>query len=147
MIRDLLAAFRIWLPRDSKDQIEVGEQYALAGSPEEKIQVIKEKGVPFLTILRKKGHNMLYVGDAPNGDPLILHAKWGLETSYSNDQLADFLRAYPIEGIHLDADGKLRGRHIIGETVITSVTIGSENTDIPVSLIEEVYAMTNLLEP
>lgn len=146
MIRDLLGTYNIWLPRDSKDQIEIGHKYDFPDTAEEKIKLIKEKGVPFLTILRKKGHNMLYVGVSQNGEPLILHATWGLTTSYSNEQLADFIKKYPIEGIHQDEDGALRGRYVIGEAVITSVRAGEQNDQIPVSLLDEMYSMTNILE-
>ena len=146
MIRDLLGTYKIGLPRDSKDQIEIGKQYELTGSAEEKMQLIKEKGIPFLTILRKKGHNMLYVGTNPEGKPLILHAIWGLKTSYSNLQLAEHLKSYPIEGLHEDDKGIIHGRHIIGEAVITSVTAGKENPNSTSPLIEEIYSMTNVLE-
>ncbi|WP_350286277.1 SH3 domain-containing protein [uncultured Croceitalea sp.] len=146
MIRDLMGTYKIWLPRDSKDQINAGAKYDLPEVADEKIKFIKEKGIPFLTILRKKGHNMLYVGNAPNGEPLILHAIWGLKTSYSNEQLADFLAIYPIEGIHKDKDGTLKGRHIIGEAVITSVMAGAGNGNITTPLIDEIYAMTTILD-
>ncbi|PRX54883.1 SH3 domain-containing C40 family peptidase [Flagellimonas meridianipacifica] len=146
MIRDLLGSYRIWLPRDSGDQIDVGHKYELPESTEEKVKLIQEKGIPFLTILRKKGHNMLYVGDSPEGEPLILHAIWGLKTSYSNDQLVNYLSTYPVEGLHQDEDGSIRGRHIIGESVITSVHAGTGNDDVTIPLIEEMYAMTNILE-
>ena len=146
MIRDLLGTYRIWLPRDSKNQMAIGHKYEFPETVEGKVKLIKEKGIPFLTILRKKGHNMLYVGDAPNGEPLILHAIWGLKTSYSNDQLANFLTTYPIEGIHEDEDGNLRGRHVIGESVITSIYAGEGNDDVPLSIIEEIYAMTNIIQ-
>ncbi|MEM9001025.1 MAG: SH3 domain-containing protein [Bacteroidota bacterium] len=146
MIRDLMATYKIWLPRDSKDQIEIGKQYELIGNAEEKIQLIKKKGIPFLTILRKKGHNMLYVGNSPEGEPLIFHAIWGLKTTYSNQELAEFTQDYPIEGVHQVENGRLMGRYIIGESVITSVTAGSENGSVTVPLLDEIYAMTNILE-
>ncbi|WP_394748889.1 SH3 domain-containing C40 family peptidase [Spongiimicrobium salis] len=146
MIRDLLGTYRIWLPRDSEDQMAIGDHYEFPKTTEEKVKLIKEKGIPFLTILRKKGHNMLYVGDAPNGDPLILHAIWGLKTSYSDEQLAHFLKEYPIEGIHQDKDGSLKGRHVIGEAVITSIYAGEGNDQVPLSIIEEIYAMTTILK-
>ena len=145
MIRDLLATYRIWVPRDSKDQIEIGEQLALEGTADEKIQRIKEKGIPFLTILRKKGHNMLYVGNAPNGEPLILHAIWGLKTAFRDNDLKKALDQYPLEGMHLADDHQLVGRQVIGEAVITSVTLGMENTAITVPLIDDIYAMTTIL--
>ena len=146
MIRDMMATFGIWLPRDSKDQIEIGKQFELKGSLDEKMNLIKEKGIPFQTILRKKGHNMHYVGNNESGEPLIFHAIWGLKTKYENKDLVVDLEHYPIEGIHQDDEGYLNGRHIIGEAVITSVMAGSENTNITVPLLEDIYAMTNILE-
>lgn len=146
LIRDLLGTYRVWLPRDSKDQIDVGHKYELPEATDAKIKQIQKAGTPFLTLLRKKGHNMLYVGNTPQGEPLILHAIWGLKTSYSDEQLAHLLEAYPIEGIHEKEDGKLSGRHIIGESVITSVSIGEGNGKVTLPLIEEIYAMTNILE-
>ncbi|MEM9077744.1 MAG: SH3 domain-containing protein, partial [Bacteroidota bacterium] len=145
MIRDLLGTYRIWLPRDSKDQIEVGDVYEFPETSDEKVKLIKEKGIPFLTILRKKGHNMLYIGDAPNGDPLILHAIWGLKTSYSDENLETFISNYPVEGIHKAEDGTFKGRYVIGESVITSVYAGSGTDGVTPSLIDEMYAMTNIL--
>ncbi|MDT0607450.1 SH3 domain-containing protein [Croceitalea rosinachiae] len=146
MIRDLFATYKIWLPRDSEDQIEVGNKFELAGSIEQKTDLIKNKGIPFQTILRKKGHNMLYVGNSPNEEPLIFHAIWGLKTSYSNEELANNLKSYPIEGIHQNQDGRLSGRYIIGEAVITSVLAGAGNNGVTIPLIEEIYAMANILE-
>lgn len=146
MIRDLLGTYRIWLPRDSKDQINAGNKYDLPSTNDEKIKFIKENGIPFLTILRKKGHNMLYVGIDSNGDPLILHAIWGLTTFYSNQELAAMLKNYPIEGLHQDKEGKLNGRYIIGEAVVTSVNAGIGNDNITYPLVEYMYSMTNILE-
>lgn len=146
MIRDLMGTYRIWLPRDSDDQINSGVKYDLPKNAEAKINFIKEKAVPFFTILRKKGHNMLYVGNSPKGEPLILHAIWGLKTAYDNEQLAAFSETYPIEGIHTDENGKAIGRYIIGEAVITSVNAGADVDYVIEPLIDEIYAMTTILD-
>lgn len=146
MIRDFMATYQIWLPRDSKDQIEIGKQFELKGTLEQKMATIKEKGIPFQSILRKKGHNMLYVGLNENEEPLIFHAIWGLKTSYENAQLAIAVNHYPIEGLHLTGDGALQGRYIIGESVITAVTLGAENKGITLPILDEIYMMTNFLE-
>ncbi|MGD1947594.1 MAG: SH3 domain-containing protein [Croceivirga sp.] len=145
MIRDMMATYQIWLPRDSKDLIEIGQQYKLTGTIDEKIARIKENGIPFRTILRKKGHNMLYVGNNENGEPLIFHAIWGLKTTYDNKELSKFLEQYPIEGIHQGEDGSISGRHILGEAVITSVLAGKDNHGITVPLMDEIYVMTTIL--
>ena len=146
MIRDMLSTYQVWLPRDSKDQMQVGKHFDLEGSAEDKIKFIKENGTPFLTILRKKGHNMLYVGNDENGLPLIFHAIWGLKPFYTDEALGEYLDLYPIEGLHQDENGQIRSRFIIGKSVITSVKAGSEYTEILEPIIDEIYAMTNYLE-
>jgi hypothetical protein len=90
---------------------------------------------------------MLYVGLSDDGEPLILHSKWGLKTTYANPELAEHLSRYPIEGLHQAEDGSIYGRYIIGETLITSVNLGSGNPEITTPLIEDIYVMTTLLQP
>ena len=146
MIRDILGTYRIWLPRDSKDQV-TGEGFMeFPDDRKQKLQLIKEQGVPFLTILRKKGHNMLYVGNNDKGEPLILHAIWGLRTNYTDASLVANIQNYPIEGIHMDESGTLVGRYIFGESVITSVMAGVDNDPIVEPLIDEIYGMVNVLK-
>ncbi|MFM1879278.1 MAG: hypothetical protein RLZZ241_2144 [Bacteroidota bacterium] len=146
MIRDLMSPFKVWLPRDSGDQVYVGKYFELRGSLEEKLEVIKKQGIPFRTILRKKGHNMLYVGKDEHGEPLIFHAAWGLKTTYANSRLSQFMEDYPIEGLTQHPDGTITGRNIIGEAVITSVLAGSGNNGITAPMLEDIYAMTVFLE-
>jgi hypothetical protein len=86
------------------------------------------------------------VGDNEQGEPLIFHAIWGLKTSYANLQFSDLLDDYPIEGIHKDEDGTLKGRHIIGEAVITSVLVGQNDSGVTTPLLEEIYVMNNFME-
>lgn len=146
MIRDLMATFKFWLPRDSGDQLKVGNVVELTGSLEDKLEVITSQGIPFRTILRKKGHNMLYVGKSADGEPLIFHAAWGLRTTYTNPQLSEFLKDYPIEGLTQQPNGTITGRNIMGEAMITSVLAGSGNQGITYPMLEDIYAMTILLE-
>jgi hypothetical protein len=77
MIRDFFAPFGIWLPRHSEDQVkEVGTYVDLSGTnPEQKEKIIIEKGIPYLTLLWRKGHVMLYIGHQ-NGKALIFHNIW-----------------------------------------------------------------------
>ena len=144
MIRDLLGTYKIWLPRDSGDQMEIGEHLEFPDSREEKIALIKEKGIPFLTILRRKGHNMLYVGNDEEGNPLILHAIWGLKSSFSDEGLAEHLNTYPLEGMNKAEDGQIKGRYVIGEAVITSVLLGDIEALGTIPQIDQMYAMTTL---
>jgi NlpC/P60 family len=106
MTRDFFAPFGIWLPRHSEDQVkEVGTYVNLYGlDPEQKEKVILQKGVPYLSLLWRKGHVMLYIGEQ-NGRALIFHNLWGIKT----------------RGL----TGK-EGRKIIGQAVITTLRPGAE---------------------
>ena len=106
MTRDFFAPFGIWLPRHSEDQVkEVGTYIDLNGiAPEQKEKIIIEKGVPYLTLLWRKGHVMLYIGHQ-NGKALIFHNIWGIKIR--------------------DLKGN-EGRKIIGQAVITTLRPGRE---------------------
>lgn len=106
MTRDFFAPFGIWLPRHSEDQVkEVGTYIELqALTPEEKEKVILERGIPYLSLLWRRGHVMLYIGQH-NGRALIFHNIWGIRTK--------------------DETGK-EGRYIIGQAVITTLRLGYE---------------------
>lgn len=76
LMRDFFLPFGIWLPRGSFNQINSGKIISLAGlTPTEKEQLIREKGVPFLTLIHLRGHIMLYVGSR-DGKALIFHSLW-----------------------------------------------------------------------
>ena len=102
---DLLVPFGIWLPRNSRNQAKVGHVVSLAGlGHSEKEALIKAVGVPFLSLIGLPGHITMYVGTHA-GRVAILHNTWGVRT---------------IEGDNEDA------RHVIGKTVVTSLTPGYE---------------------
>ena len=127
MTRDFFTVFGIWLPRHSEDQVkEAGAYINLRGlSPEEKERIIMEKGVPYLSLLWRKGHVMLYIG-APQGRALIFHNIWGIRTK--------------------DLQGR-EGRKIIGQAVITGLTPGRELSDMDTaagSLLDNITAMNIL---
>ncbi len=128
MTRDFFAVFGIWLPRHSEDQVkEVGTTIDLRGlGPEEKERMIIEKGIPYLTLLWRKGHVMLYIG-AKDGRALIFHNIWGIRTK--------------------DLQGR-EGRKIIGQAVITTLKPGQELIDRDASagtLLDNIAAMNILL--
>ena len=129
MTRDFFAPFGIWLPRHSEDQVkEVGSYISLQDlDPEQKEKIILEKGVPYLSLLWRKGHIMLYIGQH-NGRALIFHNMWGIKTK--------------------DLTGA-EGRKIIGQSVITTLRPGSELSCIDPeggSLLKAITAM-NILVP
>ena len=125
MTMDLMATFGILLPRNSSKQIETGVKVSLEGlDRDKKKQAIIERSTPFLTLVRKPGHIMLYVGSR-EGEPIVLHATWGVKTE--------------------TGDGF--GRKVIGATVITTLEPGLELDDLARHggvLLDSVRAVTTL---
>jgi hypothetical protein len=80
-LRDLLAPFALWLPRNSADQAKAGTVVPLAGlSPEDKQRLILRQAVPWLTLIYRPGHIMLYIGH--DGDtPLVFQNAWAIKAS------------------------------------------------------------------
>ena len=124
---DLMAAFGIYLPRNSSQQIKVGRLISVEGlSRLEKKQLITKSATPFLTLVRKSGHIMLYIGQK-DGQPIVFHSTWGLKTK----------------------KGDTYGRKIIGSTVVTTLEPGLELPDLARPegiLLETVYAISTLPE-
>ena len=102
-LRDFFAPFGIWLPRNSYKQSQVGRVISLKGlSDEEKISLIKEKAIPFETLLYKKGHILLYVG-IKDDKIIVFHNVWGVKTKKE----------------------KKERRFVIGKPVFSTLKIGS----------------------
>ena len=113
LLVDLYAPFGVFLPRNSTQQAKSGEVIGFNGlANPEREALLRARGVPFLTLLRKPGHILLYLGQLPEpngGRAAMLHAVWGLKT--------------------LDADG-VEGRLVLGRTVITTLEPGRELPDV-----------------
>lgn len=130
LTRDFFAVFGIWLPRHSADQVrDTGSYLDLQGlSGEQKEKTIIARGIPYLSLLWRKGHIMLYIGQK-DGRALIFHNAWGVRTK--------------------DLQGR-EGRKIIGQAVITTLEPGKELRDIDNksgSLLNHVAAMSVLNSP
>ncbi|GAB1410841.1 NlpC/P60 family N-terminal domain-containing protein [Desulfovibrionales bacterium] len=109
-MRDLFAAFGLWLPRNSNQQAQVGQLIALDKlGPDEKIRSIRRTGLPFLSLIWLQGHIGLYLGTDPTGQPLMLHNMWGVRTDM------------PQGG---------QGRAIVGRLVISTLHPGEERPDV-----------------
>ncbi len=77
-VRDFFTPFGIWLPRNSKEQAEVGRVIDLSHmTAEQKERTIIEEGIPFRTLLYIPGHIMLYVGQK-EGRAYAFHNMWGI---------------------------------------------------------------------
>jgi len=106
MLRDQFLPFGIWLPRTATDQIaSAGQRRDLKSlGPREKEETIRREGLPFLTLLHKPGHIMLYIGTDPQGRPLVFHNIWSIRVK--------------------DATGERP--QLIGKAVITTLEPGKE---------------------
>ncbi len=106
-LRDFFAPFGIWLPRNSYQQSKIGKVISLENmSDEKKVETIKKYGVPFETLLYKKGHIALYVG-TKNDKIIIFQNVWGIKTLHNGVQ----------------------GRFIIGKTVFSTLEMGNNLSD------------------
>ena len=78
-IHEIFSTVGIILPRNSKAQAKVGRVIATFSKNQnidKRLIVIKQKAIPGITILRLKGHIMLYLG-INNNKPYVIHATWG----------------------------------------------------------------------
>lgn len=120
LLRDFYLPFGIWLPRGSYNQINSGENISFSGlSTADKERLIREKGVPFLTIIYMKGHIMLYVG-SEDGKALIFHSLWSVK----------------VKG----RDGRVV-KQAVGKAIVSTLTPGSELHLANGSLLEKVSSM------
>jgi len=79
-LKNIFAAFGIWLPRNSGAQVGVGRQVNLSGlSSAERQNYIVKYGVPFITLIHVPGHIMLYLG-SENGKVMTFQNVWALQT-------------------------------------------------------------------
>lgn len=106
-LRDLFAAFGVWLPRNSAAQARAYPSISFDEIPgQEKEERLVLEGKPFATLLAVPGHIMLYLGTF-RGMPWVFHSMWGVRTI---------------------RDGR-EGRHIVGSAVITTLRPGKDVAD------------------
>jgi hypothetical protein len=118
----LFAPFGLYLPRASYQQKFIGKYIDMAfDANAKKKELVKSEGKPFLTLLGLEGHVMLYLGHQ-NGQYYVFQDKWGLDTHQNG-------RA---------------GRAIIGEEVITPLSIGLYINHVNKPLWSSVLSMTLL---
>ncbi|UIJ37686.1 SH3 domain-containing protein [Desulfobaculum bizertense] len=107
LLMDLYLPFGIRLPRNSFQQAKsTVSSISFEGlERSEKLALIKEKAIPWMTLFWKPGHIMLYIGEK-DGVPLMYHAMWGLATRSRSGE---------------------EGRLVIGRVSITSLVPGRED--------------------
>lgn len=126
-IRDIFMNFGIWLPRNSKAQVEYGKikSYSnfleLPKDNDEKVEFIIKFAKPFKTILWQQGHIMLYIGEL-NGKPLIMHDVWAINTT--------------------------QGTELLGGVSVTTLEPGIEKNrgDAPPSLLDRIQSMNIIFD-
>ena len=117
--KDFFTAFGFYLPRNSGAQINFlnkKQTFDLSKmTTEQKLNVIKNNGVPFKTLIYFPGHVMLYVG-THNDKVIAFHNIWGIKIN----------------------NEKGEGRNVIGKSVISSLEIGKELSNITKTLLMKV---------
>jgi hypothetical protein len=104
LVMDLFAPVGIWQPRNSGAQARHWGLAPLGDLDREgRLRVIGAEARPWLTLLWRPGHIVVYIGQW-RGRPAVLHAAWGVRTRV----------------------GEAEGRHVIGATVITSLEPGED---------------------
>jgi hypothetical protein len=103
--RDFFMPFGIWLPRNSMQQLNLGPFVSLTNlSKPEKEKLLREQGVPFRTLVHRKGHIMLYAGLI--GDkPVVMHNTWAIRFKTKSGKEEKFY---------------------VGRTVLTTLEVGNE---------------------
>lgn len=123
--QDFFTPFGIYLKRNSKEQTKLHKYIDLSKLKEQdKKEFIKQKAIPFLTLVYLKGHIMLYIG-IKNNEPMVMHNMWGVRT----------------KDIWNNSD-----RNIVGKTVITTLEPGIElsNVDKNKTLLKKVQGIVLL---
>ena len=102
-LRDFYAPFGLWLPRNSSQQVKVGTIISVESlTKSEKLKIIKEKAIPFRTLIYKKGHIGVYVGTY-NDKAIMYQNVWGVKT----------------------VKNAIEGRFIIGKPIFSTLQVGS----------------------
>jgi hypothetical protein len=104
-LHDLFTPFGLWLPRNSATQSKIGELISLENlTSAAKEQKIVNDAIPYLTLLWKPGHIMLYLGTYQN-KAIMFHNFWSIRTKNEMGE---------------------RERTVVGQASITSLQPGIE---------------------
>ena len=121
--RDFFIPFGIWLPRNSRQQIESGPLVSLANlTKPEKENLLRRHGVPFQTLVHRKGHIMLYAG-LFRDKPVVLHNTWAIRFKMKSGKEEKFY---------------------VGRTVLTTLEAGDELPLSRGSLLDHIDGMLTL---
>ena len=129
MTRDFFAPFGAWLPRNSKSQAHYSKYIDLSKMAKaQKERYIIENAKPFETTIYMRGHIMLYIGYI-NSKVYAMHNMWGVRTK--------------------DDSGKINGRKIVGQTVVSSLHMGDglDGVEESALFINKIKGITLIINP
>lgn len=109
-LQEVFATVGIELPRDSKNQIQVGMKLAEweTGTPRtNKTRVLADSAIGGITILGMKGHILLYLGNV-EGRPYAIHCVWAYRQPGSGGDKTYVLNRVVVSDLELGA-GSRRG--------------------------------------
>ena len=107
MLRDVFTPFGLWLPRNSAAQAKAWHYVDIEGQgAENKEAAVRQRAMPFATLLSYPGHISLYVGQY-QGRAVMFHNMWGVRTERNG----------------------VEGRYIVGKAAVTSLQPGVELPD------------------
>lgn len=109
LLQEVFATVGLTLPRDSKDQAQVGQILALFKEDElaeNKITALKKAPVG-RAILPMKGHIMLYLGTV-NGRPYAIHSLWGYREPTEQGDIVRVINRTSVSDLYL-GDGSKKG--------------------------------------
>ncbi|MEG2173286.1 MAG: SH3 domain-containing protein [Desulfovibrionaceae bacterium] len=122
--RDIFLPFGLWLPRNSRVQVNSGRYKKIDHlSPEARKRTVLHEAKPFMTLLGFPGHVGLYVGTYAD-QPVMLHNILGLRTHKAEEFY----------------------RHIIGKCHLSTLEVGKNDPQMELSetLLERLRALRHL---
>ncbi len=111
-LQEVFATVGMALPRNSGDQCQVGTllaDFAQAAAPQEKLGLLKARGVGGITILkfRNPSHVAMFLGMV-DGRPYIVHSAWGYRQRLGFSEVVRVINRTSVAELHL-GEGSTKG--------------------------------------
>lgn len=125
LMQDLFMPFGIWLPRNTKDQHKVSTFVSLEGiKRDEKAKLITAQATPFLSMIWKRGHILLYIG-TQESEVYVYNSIWGLHTNSATGE---------------------QGRAVLGRVVTMPLDLGKDYGNIKRTHLERAQGLIQLTD-
>ncbi len=104
-IMDLFRTFGILMPRNSKEQAQVGtDPGGVEGASIQEKQKFLDRSIPLATTLRLPGHIMLYLGKN-RGRHYVIHSLWGIQKSGKEGAATEKIGRVVVSDLSLGEEG------------------------------------------